>query len=48
MAWLTILQLAFTLLAQALAAFGQGVRKEDPHTVVLDDVHKETVRSLLQ
>lgn len=46
MTWLQILQLATTLMAQALEAFDQGAKKEHAATVVLSAPEQETVQKL--
>ena len=46
MSWLAILQLAFALMGQALAAFAQGQKKEAHATVVLPPEHVATVKAL--
>ena len=48
MTWLQILQLALTLLTQALAAFARGEKKEAPAQVRLAPEHEGCVQALAQ
>ena len=48
MTWLTILQLATTLLGQALQAFAAGYTKEEVATVQLPPEHAAVVRQLAE
>lgn len=48
MTWLQILQLSMTLMAQALAAFDQGAKKEHEAAVVLPPKDHAIAQQLVQ